>query len=300
MHFIPDIPHALSDAQLCLTCPMAKLSKLPFDLSDSHSPEKFGLVHLDIWGPYKVPTKGNLRYFLTIVDDHSRYTWLTLLAYKSDFFSSFQTFFNYVKTHFSTTIKTIRSDNALEFLDNKCSQFFAQHGIVHQKSCSHRPQQNARVERKHRYIHEIARSIRFHAHLPLSFWGYCVETVVYLMNRLPSSVLNNVSPYEILSKEPPTYSHLKVIGCLAFAVNPSFTTDKLAARAVPCLFIGYPASRKGYQLLDLTTNKTFTSRDVQFHETVFPFHPDSISKYMTHLPVKQNVIQPHSLFDDIC
>lgn len=95
---------------------MAKFSKLPFQLSDSHALSSFYLIHLDIWGPYKVPTKGNHRYFLTLVDDHSRYTWITLLAYKSDFLSAFQTFHNYVKNQFATTVKQIRSDNALDSL----------------------------------------------------------------------------------------------------------------------------------------------------------------------------------------
>ena len=60
-----------------------------------------------------------MRYFLTLVDDYSRYTWITQLAYKSDFLSEFQKFYNYVHTHFSTAIKIVRWDNALEFLNTK-------------------------------------------------------------------------------------------------------------------------------------------------------------------------------------
>lgn len=123
------------------------------------------------------------------------------------------------------------------------------------------------------------------------------------MNRLPCSVLNNVTPYEKLFKEAPSYTNLRVVGCLAFAINPSFIADKLSPKAVPCVFIGYPSSKKGYQLLDLTTNKVFTSRDVQFHETIFPYHPDSVHNYMSPLPIAQKVIQPTTsslLLDDIC
>nr|GFA30112.1 cysteine-rich RLK (receptor-like protein kinase) 8 [Tanacetum cinerariifolium] len=58
----------------CLSCPMAKFTKLPYDLSDSHSVYILDLIHIDIWGPYKVPTNGKFRYFLTIVDDCSRGT----------------------------------------------------------------------------------------------------------------------------------------------------------------------------------------------------------------------------------
>ncbi|GJV60549.1 cysteine-rich receptor-like protein kinase 8 [Tanacetum coccineum] len=67
----------------CLSCLMAKFTKLPYALSDSHDVNIFDLIHIDIWGPYKVPTNGKFRYFLTIVDDCSRGTWVYLLEQKS-------------------------------------------------------------------------------------------------------------------------------------------------------------------------------------------------------------------------
>lgn len=204
-----------------------------------------------------------------------------------------------LKLSFKNKIQTVRSDNALEFADFKFIQFFHDNGILHQTSCPHKPQQNARVERKHRHILEIARAIRFHAHLHVSLWGDCVQAAVHIINRLPTPVLKNSTPYYILHNKPPVYSHLKVIGCLAFAQNPSFTTDKLSPRVVLCLFLGYPSSQKGYKLLNLLTQTTFTSRDVKFHESIFPYHPDSLSSYMKLLPVSETILQPHAVFDEV-
>lgn len=79
----------------------------------------------------------------------------------------------------------------------------------------------------------------------------------------------------MLFKHKPDYSLLKSFGCLALAYNPSVTTDKLAPRGVPCLFLGYPHSQKGYRLLNLTTQQIFTSRDVKFHEHIFPCNKHS-------------------------
>lgn len=84
--------------QVCITCPMSKFTKLPYKLSDSHSTAPFELVHTDIWGPYKVPTKGKFRYFLTLVDDFSRMTWVYLLQFKSDYYNTLLVFLNYVST----------------------------------------------------------------------------------------------------------------------------------------------------------------------------------------------------------
>ena len=78
--------------EVCLTCPMAKFAKLPYDISSSCASNCFDLVHIDIWGAYRVPARGKFRYFLTIVDDHSRAIWVYLLQYKSQAFAVLQNF----------------------------------------------------------------------------------------------------------------------------------------------------------------------------------------------------------------
>lgn len=72
-------------SHVCVTCPLTKFTKLPFSLSDSHAEAVFDMVHMDIWGPYKVSTRGKYMYFLTIVDDHTIMVWVYLLQYKSEF-----------------------------------------------------------------------------------------------------------------------------------------------------------------------------------------------------------------------
>ena len=169
----------------------------------------------------------------------------------------------------------MRSDNALEFDTSECQHFFAKNDIVHQTSCVDKPQQNGRVERKYRHLLELSRALRFQAHLPLKFWGDCVLTATYIINRLPTRILQNYTPYEKLLHKAPQYQHMRVFGCLAFASNPTKTGDKFQSRGVPCLFLGYPVTQKGYKLLNLLTDQTFVSRDVIFHEHIFPFQQSS-------------------------
>ncbi|GJW80389.1 retrovirus-related pol polyprotein from transposon TNT 1-94 [Tanacetum coccineum] len=162
LQYVTCVPNSTlkSNTISCVSRPMAKFTKLPYELSDSHASEIFDLIHIDIWGPYKVVTNGKYKYFLTIVDDCSRVTWTYLLFQKSDAFSFLKSFISFVSNQFNETVKTVRSDNALEFVIGPCHLFLAEQGIVHQTSCVDRPQQNARVERKHRHILEIARALR--------------------------------------------------------------------------------------------------------------------------------------------
>lgn len=275
-----------SENKVCITCPLARFTNVPLSLSNSHASECFDLVHADIWGPYRVCTRQKYKFFLTLVDDCTRMVWVYLLQYKSEFLSVFKCFLHYIDTHFSRTIKVLRTDNALEFKDTACVQLYSTIGLLHQTSCVYKPQQNARVERKHRYILEMARALKLQSGLSINHWGECVLTAVYTMNRLPSSVLKNVSPYETLYGDPPDYEDFKAFGCLAFCASTSTKGDKFQNRGVPCVFIGYPPSNKGYRLLTLADNSIIISRDVLFQEQIFPYNDAmSTAGYMSPVPI---------------
>jgi len=99
----------------CIFCALAKQSRLPFSTSSISSDKPFELIHCDIWGPFKVPSLSGAKYFLTIVDDFSRFTWVFLMHHKSETKKFLTNFFSYVKTQFNTTITNIRVDNGREF-----------------------------------------------------------------------------------------------------------------------------------------------------------------------------------------
>ena len=76
----------------------------------------------------------------------------------------------HVQNQFTANVKTIRTDNGTEFLQDICDSFFKQFGISHQRSVAGTPQQNGRVERKNRHLVETTRALKIHANLPDKFW----------------------------------------------------------------------------------------------------------------------------------
>lgn len=151
-------------------------------------------------------------------------------------------------------------------------KFFLSKGIANETSCTDRPQQNGVVERKHRHLLEVARALFFQSNLPMRFWGDCVQTSTYLINRLPLTSLGGLTPYEKLFNDTPSYEHLRSFGCLCYASTIKQGRHKFAPRSDSCVFIGYPHGQKGYKLFNLATKSVFVSRDVIFHEKFFPCH----------------------------
>ena len=251
----------------CDICHYSKSTRLPFNLSLSKSSEMFELVHSDVWGPFSLSIDG-FKYFVTFIDDFSKVTWVYLLKSKSEVFECFKDFHRLVITHFSAHIKTLRTDNGTEYTSHNMKNYLISHGIVHQTSCVNTPEQNGVAERKNRDLLEKTRAIMMQMNVPKHFWSYGVLTATYLINRLPSRVLDFLCPLEVLQQKKPDLSHLKVFGCTCFVhLSATQRRDKLDPRAVKCVFLGYSQTQKGYRCYDTTAKRLFVSRDVQFVET---------------------------------
>lgn len=202
---------------LLVICPSNKDYLFPRNYDSASN--IFDIVHVDLWGPYTHHSISVTPYFVTLVDDHSRVTWIFFIKHKSQTPNIISNFINSIQNQYNKTIKCFRTNNGSEFTANACQQLFSNHGILHMKTTPYTYQQNARVERKHKDILNLARSLTFQGNLPLKFWAKAIQTVVYNLNWLPSSVLNWRTPYELLKHKLPDYTFMKSFGYLCFVTN---------------------------------------------------------------------------------
>ncbi|KAJ0596182.1 putative RNA-directed DNA polymerase [Helianthus annuus] len=211
------------------------------------------------------------RYYVLFLDDYTNFLWSYPISNKSQVFSVFTTFSNYIATQFERKIKQFQCDNGKEYANSQFQQFCNQNGMHFRFSCPHTSSQNGKAERKIRSINNIIRTLLAQSHLPNTYWHHALEVSTYLLNILPSKLLQCQSPTQRLYLCRPSYDHLRVFGCLCYPLIPHTTIHKLEHRSMSCVFLSYPPNNHGYKCLDLATNKILINRHVIFDETIFPF-----------------------------
>ena len=112
----------------------------------------------------------------------------------------------------------------------------------------------------------MVRSMMSQSELPLSFWGYALETAAFTLNRVPSKSVGK-TPYEIWAGKTPSLSFLKIWGCEAFVKQ--LQSDKFAPKSDKCIFVGYPKKTLGYYFYNRSEGKVFVAQNGVFLEKEF-------------------------------
>lgn len=264
------VTSVLPNPKLCESCELAKSKRLPFILNEKRASSVLELIHCDLWGPSPVTSSEGYRFYAVFIDDYSRFSWIYPLRAKSEFYAIFVKFHAFVCNQFSSKIKIFQSDGGSEFVNSRLHSFFDLNGIQHRLSCPYTPQQNGRAERKHRHISETGLSMSFHAHVPAVYWFDAFATAVFVINRLPTPLLSDKSPFEVLFGVVPNYANFKPFGCRVYPFLRDYAAHKLDLRSRPCIFLGYSSSHKGFRCLDLGSSQIFISRHARFDELFFP------------------------------
>lgn len=103
------------------------------------------------------------------------------------------------------------------------------------------------------------------------FWVKAFLKTVFLINRLPSTVLGMETPFYELYGRHPNYSTLRVFGCPCFPYLFGRASNKFEPKSYPCVFVGYNSLHKGFRCYHPPSRKIYISRHVIFDESIQPY-----------------------------
>ncbi|WVZ84921.1 LOW QUALITY PROTEIN: hypothetical protein U9M48_031890, partial [Paspalum notatum var. saurae] len=239
------------DFGACEACIMGKMTRASFPKVE-RSKEPLAIIHSDICGKMLIFTKGQKVYFITFIDDYSRFGYVYLFKHKSEGFDVLKRFKTEVENQLNKTIKVLRTDRGREYTTRILNDFCKEHGIIHQYTMPYTPQQNGVAERRNRTLMNMVRSMMAYSDLPMSFWGEALHTAVYLLNHSPSKAVT-VTPYELWTGRKPSLRHLA--GCNAHIKVPNQNCTKLQPKSTAGIFIGYSMESKGHRFYDPQNDK---------------------------------------------
>ncbi|RDY14117.1 hypothetical protein CR513_00867, partial [Mucuna pruriens] len=193
------------------------------------------------------------------------------MKHKFEVCEIFVDFFHFVKNQFDKFIKRLWSDNGPKFVNLEFSKFLKYNGVIHELKCVNTLQQNGVVKRKNRYLLKVAKAFLFQMFIPNIYWRETGLTATYLINKLPSHVLNSVSPIKyMLSFFPSSPLMLSlpspVFGYIAFFHSHNPHCEKLDPKAIKCVLIGYPSNKKEFKCYHPPSRHVFVSMGESYLE----------------------------------
>ena len=287
----------LKDVHLpqCESCLEGKMTKRSFGAKGNRAKELLEIVHTDVCGPMNVKARGGFEYYISFIDDYSRYGFVYLMHRKSETFDKFKEYRAEVEKQLGKSIKTLRSDRGGECLSDNFLGHLIEHGILSQLTAPGTPQQNGVAERRNRTLLDMVRSMMSYTSLPTSFWGYALQTACYILNDVPTKSSPG-TPYELWNGKKPNLGHMRIWGCPAYVLDGD--AKKLEPRSELCMFVGYPKGTKGGQFYNPKEQKVIVSTHATFLEESYmnDFKPRS-KKVLEELSGERTAPQV-SVFDE--
>ena len=156
------------------------------------------------------------------------------------------------------------------------------------------PSQNGRAKHKHRHVTETGLALLFHSHIPPRHWVDAFSTTTYIISRLSMPVLGGLSPFEVLSGKPPNYANFHSFGYRVYSCLRDYAPNKFSRCSLPCIFLSYSSSHKGFRCFDTTTSRTYITLHARFDENFFPFSNTSSPAFISAIGFS-NFYEPCSL-----
>ena len=273
-----NLKNTKEDHRICRGCAGGKMHKTSYRTSTSSKADCIaGRIHSDVCGPMPHTSLGGAQYFVIFKDEYSGWIVVNFMKSKAEVFNHLKTLHAFLKNQTSFSIKILRSDQGNEYTNAATTEWTKQMGILHEKSVTYTPQQNGTSERANRTVVESARSMMSFSKAPPELWGEAVAYAAYIRNRIPSGQKTK-TPYEILFKNKPDISHVRIFGSKTFVHIPDVKRKKFDPKSLEGVLVGFCERTKGYRIFIPTTKKVEVSLDVLIDEMSLNLEPMRFTK----------------------
>ena len=150
-------------------------------------------MHSDVCGKISTKSIGGAEYFLTFIDNKTRYVWVHTLKHKADVFDQFVEWKALDEKQSRRKLKVLRTDNSREYTSNKFEEFLKTEGVLHEHTVPKTPEQNGVAERLNRTLVETICSMLVDSKLPHKFWSEALSTAACLRKLSPTKVLEGMT-----------------------------------------------------------------------------------------------------------
>ncbi|GJW58402.1 putative ribonuclease H-like domain-containing protein [Tanacetum coccineum] len=196
--------------QTCVACLKGKQHKASCKSKIQNSiTQLLFMLHMDLFGLTFMSSLINKKYYLVVIDDYSRFTWVFFLATKDETSGILKSFIAEIENIVDKKVKIIRCDNGTEFKNRVMSEFCEKKDIKKEFSIARTPQQNGVAKRRNRTLIEAARTMLADSKLPTTFWAEAVNTACYVQNRVLVVKPHNKTPYELFRGRTPALSFMR-------------------------------------------------------------------------------------------
>ncbi|CAI7882481.1 unnamed protein product [Closterium sp. NIES-53] len=266
-----EVKGAAKEIGSCPTCLETKFTKFPFSSGTGPAKAPLELVHMDVVGPTRAPSLLGSRYFLTIVDDHTRAVWVYPLKTKGEVATAvLKEWMPRAQRESGHKVKVIRTDNGGEFIGADFESVLKKKGIQHQLTVPYNPQQNGVAERFNRTVQEGSRTLLGCAGLLDPFWVTALRQVALVKNRVLATVGDKQwVPYTKWYGSASAVNMLRAYGCMVVFHVPKEKRGKLEASGRLGVHLGLAKDQKGWLIWELTSQQLTVSRDVKFLESLY-------------------------------
>jgi len=264
------------DRDFCEDCVNGKLTRAPHTRPAARAEAPLRRVYTNMHGPVPTQSHHGHVYWVSFVDDYSRFPVVYFITKKLDVFAAFKWYRAWAENITGQQIRILRNDKGGEYVLDDLDRYLADAGIRREHSVRDTPQQLGVAERLNRTLAEGITTTLSQSGLTRTWWEDAVAHFLFGKLRLLSSVTNH-SLYKLFYGKSPSVDCLRPFGCLAYVHLQKDQHGALLPHAAQCVFISYPTDYKAWRFWNPATRKEIISNSAVFHESVFPFRKPGLS-----------------------